>query len=71
MSQYPRWARKQTLEHKLKDTLNNPYADQADVQAAREAVNRTLDQQDRDYQRSQENRTQHYLKKLGNHDQPR
>ena len=66
MSQWPRWARKQMLEDKLKDVIRNPYSDVASVSAAKEAIERKLDEQDREYRDRQESLTQSYMKKLSN-----
>jgi hypothetical protein len=65
MAQWPRWAREQMLREKLKEVLQNPYADVSQVQAAEKAIKMKLDQQDNQYQQDQQKRTNDYLKRLG------
>jgi hypothetical protein len=64
MSKLPRWYRKQLLENRLEKVLKNPLADQANVNAARKAVELKLDQQDFAYQQSQRHLTNKYLEQL-------
>lgn len=64
MAQWPRWARKQMHEQKLKGVLHNPYADVSHAAAARKAIERKLDQEDREYERWQRQLQDKYLKKL-------
>lgn len=64
MAQMPRWYRRQVLEHKLSSVLHNPYADISDVQAAKEAINNKLDQQESEYESSQRGLANYYFKKL-------
>jgi len=64
MSQMPRWYRKQVLENKLREVLYNPLSDVSDVQAAKKAINKKLDQQDRDYEYYQITKVNKYLDKL-------
>jgi len=64
MSQLPRWYRKQILENKLRKVLYNPLTDVSDVQAAKKAIDKKLDQQDREYRYSQAAKTNRYLAEL-------
>ena len=42
----PRWARRQIYEHKLRKVLRNDYSDIRDVQAAKLAIKKKLDEDD-------------------------
>lgn len=64
MGQIPRWYRKQQLEHKLEHVLKNPMADISQVQAAKEAIEKKLEQQDRDYHYSQTKQVDKYMEQL-------
>ena len=64
MSQMPRGYRKQLLENKLSYVLRNPLADQSDVNAARKAVEATLDRQDIEFRNSQRQQTDRYMSEL-------
>jgi hypothetical protein len=63
-----RWYRKQQLEAKFieRKILGNPYADISSVNAANQAIEEKLDQQERDDQRHQRDLKNEYLKLLGN-----
>lgn len=64
MSQTPRWYRKKILEDKLSNVIRNPYSDVTTVQAAKKAIEKKLDQQDRDYHYSQVEQTNKFLELL-------
>jgi hypothetical protein len=68
MAQAPRWYREQQLRAKLvaKNILGNPYADISSVQAANQAIQEKLDQQDRDNERHKHDLMNEYLKLLSN-----
>lgn len=64
MAQLPKWYRRKQYEHKLRHILNNPLADISDVQAARRAVDKKLENDDRDYSQQQHNKVNKLLEKL-------